>query len=80
MHSLAADPFFDVAQRLEELAPDRVEFLGRWEERNPWNVGFGVAWGVPGAVVFVVSADGPVTCVLRRGHDLLAWSVHLLET
>jgi hypothetical protein len=42
--------------------------------------GFGVAWGVPGAVVFVVSADGPVTCVLRRGDGLLAWSVHLLET
>jgi hypothetical protein len=42
--------------------------------------GFGVAWSVPGAVVFVVSADGPVTCVLRRGDRLLAWSVHLLET
>lgn len=42
--------------------------------------GFGVAWAVPGSIVFIVSADGPVTCALRREDELLAWSVHLLET
>jgi len=42
--------------------------------------GFRFAWSTPGSVVFVVSADGPVTCVLRRGEELLTWSVRLSET
>jgi hypothetical protein len=42
--------------------------------------GYRFAWAVQGAVVFIVSADGPVTCVLRRDDELLTWSVRLPET
>ena len=42
--------------------------------------GFKFAWANPGAVVFIVSADGPVTCALRVGEDILTWSVRLPET
>ena len=38
------------------------------------------AWSNEDAVVFVVSADGPVTCALRAGNELLTWPVRLLET
>jgi hypothetical protein len=70
VHTLAADPFFDVAQRVQELALDRVEFLGRWGERNPWNVpgpfyvgdddacGTGPA-NAPNNVILVVQVDEP---------------------
>jgi hypothetical protein len=42
--------------------------------------GLRFAWSNPGAVVFVVSADGPVTCALRVANDVLTWSVRLPET
>lgn len=34
----------------------------------------------PGAVVFVVSADGPVTCITKLPSGVTAWSVHVAET
>jgi hypothetical protein len=43
-------------------------------------VGINFAWSHPGAVVFIVSADGPVTCALREGNEVLTWSVRLPET
>ncbi len=76
MHTLAADPFFDVAQRLEGLALDKENFLGRWEERNPWNVpgpiyvgdddacGTGPA-NAPNNVILVAEVDEPF---LGRSH------------
>lgn len=35
---------------------------------------------IPGSVVFVVSADGPVTCITRHEAALTAWSVWVPET
>jgi hypothetical protein len=42
--------------------------------------GFRFAWEHEGSVVFIVSSDGPVTCVLRIGQVLNAWSVQVSET
>jgi hypothetical protein len=76
-----------------DMSSERPQFIdwchdirGERIERRPQAggarhaTGFGVAWGVAGSVVFIVSADGPVTCALRLDDRLLAWSVHLLET
>jgi hypothetical protein len=42
--------------------------------------GYRFAWSHPGAVVFIVSADGPVTCAIRQEDRLLTWPVMLPET
>jgi len=41
---------------------------------------FSLADANPGAVAFVVSEDGPVSCALERGDQLVVWSVLVLET
>lgn len=42
--------------------------------------GLRFAWAVPGAVVFIVSADGPVRCATRHADELLTWPVRVPET
>lgn len=42
--------------------------------------GFSFAYHNPGAVVFVVSEDGPVSCALRVRNHVLVWPVEVLET
>lgn len=57
-------------------------------DRSPRPVGGGArhkaglafAWENPGSVVVIVSADGPVTCALSEGDELLTWSVRVSET
>lgn len=34
----------------------------------------------PGGVAFVVSEDGPISCVTRIGEDVIIWSVQISET
>jgi hypothetical protein len=41
---------------------------------------FSFAFENPGAVAFVISEDGPVSCALRVGEQLNVWSVQVLET
>ncbi len=41
---------------------------------------FSFAWTTPGAVAFVVSEDGPVSCALRVADKVLVWSVRVSET
>ncbi len=57
----------------------------RWEEyparhgaRHMAGVSF--AYENPGAVAFVVSEDGPVSCALRVGEHIYVWPVEILET
>lgn len=42
--------------------------------------GLRFAWAVPGSVVFIVSADGPVRCATRCDDNLWTWPVRVPET
>jgi hypothetical protein len=42
--------------------------------------GFSFAYDHPGAVAFIVSEDGPVSCALRVAEHVWVWSVEVLET
>jgi DNA integrity scanning protein DisA with diadenylate cyclase activity len=41
---------------------------------------FSLAASYPGAVAFVFSEDGPVSCALNVDGQLIVWPVQLLET
>jgi hypothetical protein len=41
---------------------------------------FAFAHDTPGGVAFVVSEDGPVSCALRVGDQVVVWSVRVSET
>jgi hypothetical protein len=41
---------------------------------------FSFAYGTPGAVAFVVSEDGPVSCALRIANRVVVWPVQVSET
>jgi hypothetical protein len=62
----------------DALGKDAVERAPSGGARH--TAGYRFAWSTPGAVVFIVSSDGPVTCALRRGDELLTWAVRLSET
>ncbi len=57
-------------------------------KREPLTRGYGArhhaavafAQNPPGAVAFVVSEDGPASCITRLGKELVLWSVRIPET
>ncbi|TKD03147.1 putative sensor domain DACNV-containing protein [Polyangium fumosum] len=60
------------------MGTDYVDLVQSGGARHAAGLRF--AWAVPGAVVFIVSADGPVRCATRRADELLTWPVRVPET
>lgn len=66
-------------RRALDLTGERTEpYPNRHGARH--RAGFCFAYSNPGAVAFVVSEDGPISCAHRVGEHVLVWSVEVLET
>ena len=71
-------PAGTVRQALDAEGETSEPYPARYGARH--GAGFSFAYENPGAVGFIVSEDGPVSCALRIGDHVLVWSVAVLET
>jgi len=64
--------------RARDILANEVEPPSTFGARHTAGVSF--AYQYPGALAFIVSADGPITCAHRLGERVVMWPVQIQET
>jgi len=75
---IAARPVGEVVSAGDATMTAMTPYPGLHGARH--QAGFSFAWDTPGGVAFVVSEDGPVSCALRVGEQVVVWPVRISET
>jgi hypothetical protein len=78
IESLGIDVMRKAHEATDASAKSTRRYKGSHGARH--KAAFSFAWKNEGGVAFVVSEDGPVTCVMRIKQRLVVWPVHMMET